>query len=215
MGGIGSGRRGSGCRKTEQMLRLDITQLQHLGILRGGPMHVRWLSGEEDLKANITVMPVPAGVRFLYRTRVGDGEWQMIDELIPMVSTNTQFGGRRLWFECPNCGRPSRILYGGNRFRCRHCHRLRYSSQAETKADRATRAMLKIVKRLDPAPRHNDLPGKPRHMRWRTYDRLIERYAYYHEQWAQEVKAANRSNPLRYPRGAGIKALARRRQTVR
>jgi hypothetical protein len=44
---------------------------------------------------------------------------------------------------------------------------LRYASQKESKEDRATRAMLKIVRRLaapdDPDP-CNDLPEKPKGM---------------------------------------------------
>src|SRR5262245_41603299 len=55
----------------------------------------------------------------------------------------------------------------------------------ETKADRATRAMLKIVRRLnpdDPDP-CNDLPKKPPRMHWTTYDRLVERYEGHSEKW--------------------------------
>ena len=50
---------------------------------------------------------------------------------------------------------------------------LSYSSQAETRADRATRAMFKIVRRLDPEEDCNDLPWKPKGMHWRTYNRLV------------------------------------------
>ena len=49
--------------------------------------------------------------------------------------------------------------------------------------------MLKIVKRLnpdDPDP-SNDLPEKPLHMHWQTYDRLVERYQRYDEQWGLAI----------------------------
>ena len=99
-------------------------------------------------------------------------------------------GGLRQWFACPTCGARCRILYGGygnGRFRCRRCHGLRYSSTAETVADRATRGMLKIVQRLSPDERLNELPPRPKHMRWWTYSQLVERYERYDQLWAREA----------------------------
>src|SRR5215467_7573713 len=95
-----------------------------------------------------------------------------------LESTRMYFGGRRLWFRCPRCDGRCRVLYGTWRIACRRCHKLRYCSQRETEEDRATRAMMKIVRRLnpdDPDP-CNDLPPKPPRMHWATYDRLVERY---------------------------------------
>jgi len=99
------------------------------------------------------------------------------------------FGGKRLWFRCPGCEGRCRVLYGTRRIACRRCHRLRYLSQRETKEDRATRAMLKIVRRLnpdDPEP-CNSLPEKPPHMHWRTYERLVERYEAHSEKWGLAI----------------------------
>jgi hypothetical protein len=66
---------------------------------------------------------------------------------------------------------------------------LRYCSQRETKEDRATRAMLKIVQRLDPDDPDpcNDLPEKPKGMHWNTYDRLVERYEAHSDKWGMEI----------------------------
>ena len=87
---------------------------------------------------------LPDGVRLFYRTRRDDDEWHDVDEIIPTVWTPTRFGGRRQWICYPKCGRRCRILYGGSRFRCRR-YRLSYSSQAETRADRARRAIFGYV----------------------------------------------------------------------
>jgi hypothetical protein len=38
----------------------------------------------------------------------------------------------------------------------------------------------------DPDP-SNDLPEKPLHMHWKTYDRLVERYQRYDEQWGLAI----------------------------
>jgi len=187
MGGMGSGRWGSHRRKVEHMLRLDIARLRRQGLSRSALMQVGWPSG-----ASISLIRAATGLRLLYRSRSGEGEWQTVKELVPLVETQQRLGGHRRWFGCPGCGRRCRILYGGilhgaGRFRCRHCHRLCYSSQSEGIADRANRGMFKIVKKLDPDQRFNDLPPRPKHMRWETYKRLVERYERYDEQWAVEA----------------------------
>jgi hypothetical protein len=72
---------------------------------------------------------------------------------------------------------------------CRACHRLRNQSQSETRRDRATRGMFKIVQRLDPTRQLNEMPAKPRGMHWRTYERLEERYDWYDRQWNASIGA--------------------------
>jgi hypothetical protein len=49
--------------------------------------------------------------------------------------------------------------------------------------------MLKIVRRLNPEDpdRCNDLPEKPPHMHRQTYERLVERYEEYSEQWGLAI----------------------------
>lgn len=169
-------------------MHLDIAQLQRKGLSGAAVMRVSWPSG-----ASIGITHLPTWLRLLYRWRPGENEeWQTVRERVPLVTTQQRLGGRRQWFGCPGCGRRCRVLYGailhgGGRFRCRRCHHLRYSSQAETKADRATRAMFKIVKRLAPEQDYNDLPAKPKRMHWRTYNRLAKRYEGLGAQWAREA----------------------------
>jgi hypothetical protein len=98
-----------------------------------------------------------------------------------------RFGGRRLWFRCPLCGRRCRVLYVGRRMGCQVCLRLRYSSQAETRAARSTRAMFKIVRRLHPEAQFNDLPRKPKGMHWSTYNQLADRYEAFSGAWNAEA----------------------------
>ena len=185
MGGFGSGRPESRA-KTEQMKRLDLSSLRRKGYLTGFPVRLSWSYGDKPI-GSIALQARADGLRIFYRSRNGDGEWYDVDEVVPFVWTPTQFGGRRQWFRCLKCARSCRILYGGNRFRCRRCYRLSYSSQAETRADRATRAMFKIVRRLDPEEDCNDLPPKPKGMHWRTYNRLAGRYENYDAQWGREA----------------------------
>ena len=47
--------------------------------------------------------------------------------------------------------------------------------------------MLKFVRRLDPEEECNDLPPKPKGMHWRTYNRLVDRYEKYDQQWSLDA----------------------------
>ena len=44
---------------------------------------------------------------------------------------------------------------------------------------KASRALFKIVRRLDPDEDCNDLPLTPKGMHWKTYERLAEHYQAY------------------------------------
>ena len=129
-----------------------------------------------------------AGHRLQVSCQRNDGEKVDVANVY-LESTRMYFGGRRLWFRCPRCDNRCRVLYGTWRIACLRCHRLRYCSQRETKKDRATRQMLKIVRRLNPEDPDpcNDLPEKPTEMHWKTYDRLVERYEAYSDKWGMEI----------------------------
>jgi len=66
---------------------------------------------------------------------------------------------------------------GDKYFACRHCCRLAYHSQRETKDDRATRSAEKIRAKLNWQPGIINYPGdKPKGMHWKTYLRLMAAY---------------------------------------
>jgi hypothetical protein len=99
------------------------------------------------------------------------------DQRIDYCYTPTNFGNRRLWFECPNCCRACGVLYGGRRFYCRQCWRPTYASQYEDWWERARRQAEKIRTKLGQPgfidiDRTHDFPDKPKWMRWHTYRRL-------------------------------------------
>ena len=65
------------------------------------------------------------------------------------------------------------ILYGGGIFACRHCRQLAYASSREDAGGRATRRADKLRARLGWEPGIlNGEGGKPKWMRWRTFERL-------------------------------------------
>ena len=69
------------------------------------------------------------------------------------------------------------ILYGGGIFACRRCYQLAYASSREDAGGRATRRADRLRARLGWEPGIlNGNGGKPKWMRWRTFDRLIAKH---------------------------------------
>ena len=72
---------------------------------------------------------------------------------------------------------------GANRFCSRQAwgKQVAYSTQLESKFDRAITAREKVKSRLigELDPREWELPPKPRWMRWHTYERLAEKYRFH------------------------------------
>jgi hypothetical protein len=112
-------------------------------------------------------------VILIYRHRSGSEEWKDQQYPLRIVRTRCNLGGERAWFICPavGCGRRVAILYGG--FACRHCYRLAYPSAREDVCDRAARRADRLRARLgwEPGILNGD-GGKPKWMRWRTFERL-------------------------------------------
>ena len=78
------------------------------------------------------------------------------------------------------CRRRVAILYGGTIFACRRCHQLAYDSTREDVGDRATRRADDIRRRLGWEPGILNGEGlKPKWMRWRTFERLVDRHDRY------------------------------------
>jgi hypothetical protein len=70
------------------------------------------------------------------------------------------------------------VLYGsGELYACRQCYQLAYSCQRETADDRAARRADRIRRRLGwPVGILNPSGGKPKGMRWRTFQRLSAKH---------------------------------------
>jgi len=86
--------------------------------------------------------------------------------------TPCRFGGQRVWFTCPDCGRTCAVLFGPSRrgnFACRVCQRLAYSSEAESAIDRCWRQQRKLEARL------SEHGGPPKGMHGKTFARIVER----------------------------------------
>ena len=181
MGGFGSGRLARRNRGTvENCLALDVNRLRRDGCLKPGWIGTRrWMQDGKEA-ARIGLRAEEGRVQLSYRVQVDRGEWQDIEESIPLMWQPCRFGGRRPYFVCPGvvngvpCRRRVEKLYKvGRDFLCRHCHGLSYGSQSEDRYGRALRRAAKIRMRLGGEPEFEARPSlKPKGMHRATYERL-------------------------------------------
>lgn len=179
MGGIGSGsyehKRTKGTVTNDRAL--DIRYWQREGVMK--PVlcfEVRW--GQQDaLTLGVAVRVEEQQVVLAYRHLQSDGSLTLVECPIALDWTPCPFGSQRPWFRCPaeGCGKRVAILYqGGSRFACRHCQGFAYPSQRENAIDRNLRQGRKIAQKLGSCD-HTiaSYPDKPKGMRWRTYQGLV------------------------------------------
>lgn len=175
MGGIGSGRRYQGGKCTTEGARpLDIRKLQRAGVLTpGGCFEWQWTVAGRRV-ADILVRVETMRLVLVSQCRDRGGEWQNVEQPVYWERTACAYGGSRLWWLCPNCGRRVAILYGPRKqYACRHCYKLVYECQRESCDDRAARRADTIRRRLGWKPGILNGEGdKPRGMHWRTFYRL-------------------------------------------
>lgn len=187
MGGRGSGRRASAgvsADKCNDYHSIDIAWLRRHGLAQIGRWStLRWSRGGRET-GSIQIQYLDHGLRLVYRHGRGDN-WTGVDEIVPFIATSPRLGGLRLWFSCLSCQRRCRILYGGEHFRCRLCHGLKYETQYEPAFARAATRALKIRERLRSDGGIDDVfPKRPKGMHHRTYERLREQELRLQSVWA-------------------------------
>jgi hypothetical protein len=183
MGGLGSGNRYRFDKKTttEECHSLDVRDLHRKGLLKPG---IRFRSpwsraGRETGSIRGFVYQDQVILSYRHRSELG-GEWEDVEESVPLEWTPCNFGGERPWFVCPGlvngvaCGRRVAILYGpGRYFLCRHRYDLVYESQRENEMNRALRRALAIREGLGGSTNMTKpFPKKPKGMHRETYERL-------------------------------------------
>jgi hypothetical protein len=140
MGGMRSGRSPhlGAASKCEHWRSIDLVDLNRMGLLK--PVvgdRIRAITWKNDHGGfdKLGIIPSAQGIQFVKR----DDEGKVAGLFVAYAYTPTMFGGRRKWFACPLCRRPTRILYGVNSLRCRRCRGLKYASQSEASHWRAQR----------------------------------------------------------------------------
>lgn len=182
MGGHGSGR--SGGRPTSEACGSYVLNAQLLtkARLRDGLRASHVLTYSDGFELTVTVDTTNPDYRFLELEHVWHtyGEARTERYRVMLATTRPPFGGVRWWFECPRTLRSVTKLYlplGGRRFLSRQAYRLGYACQREDRLGRVERQSRKLYRRLGGDGNWLDgPPAKPKWMRWRTYDRALERY---------------------------------------
>jgi len=179
MGGPGSG---GWCRwnKRESLddnISVDVRRWKRDGLLWSGNSFGWQWTVDGEASSSIRIRVEDQSIVLVYRQRVCGEDWRDIEERVHFAYTDTNFGGSRVWFLCPQCNRRVAKLYSQvPYFLCRHCCRLPYQSQGETRDDRAMRKARKIRQELGASMNLLEpIWQKPKGMHWRTFERLRQK----------------------------------------
>lgn len=181
MGGWGSGRPES-TAKLDAGLKLEISRLIKEDVIsseggwRAGSWRWRYYGGDSTsvcYESN-TNDPHNMWLRLHYTHNSYYDDPQKMDYKIRLVTTRPNYGGKRLWFECPITYRRAAVLYsppGSKWFASRHAfRRCKYRSQGRSAKDRAIDKMWRLKSKLED---DGDYYLKPKGMHWKTFDRML------------------------------------------
>lgn len=189
MGGLGSGRfRWKRDRTLNDVLSIDIAFLKKQGLLsQQCKAEIAWIIDDETRYSVTYLFSGNEAILSYTVSRNGEEPTPRRDRIL-FDKTKCNFGGSRLWFLCPTCGKNARKIYlVGDRFECRGCSGLPYRSQSESERDRLVRRADKLRSKIGAAPGWgNEIydEDKPAHMRWDTFDRISNEIASIEEQVA-------------------------------
>jgi hypothetical protein len=152
--------------KAEQSFPLDVRRMHQTGVLREGYAGGwRWSNSDDETLGRISFRAEANGLTLSYAV---DGV--SCRQFVPVAHTACHFGGTRPWFRCPVGGERVAVLYvRGDRFACRRCNHIVYSSQSDDLSGRAWRKQSKLERRL------GDDWARPKGMHRVTYERLLSK----------------------------------------
>ena len=162
---------------------LSVMNLARAGYLSGVMFGSwQWTYGD-GTSATISIRGGRHEIVLDYRIRSHGEDWQSVHHRVPIRWTPCRLGGERPWFVCSvsangvYCGRQVAKLYGAGRlFACRHCYRLGYRVQRGGPMDRAQHRLRRLHRKLSADYDGPDgiPPPRPKWMRQRTYDRVVQ-----------------------------------------
>jgi len=172
----------------EAGLKLDLNNLMRQGCIVPGTNSAWrsvWASSYFDEEiANAYFTAHMSQHEGLLRIHMDDAE-----QTIFLTPRPRRFGGHQWYFVCPTVNRYCSVLWrppGATHFSCRQAwgsRRVAYASQFLDPDNRAHRGKAKVKAKLiaDLDPDDWELPPKRKWMRWRTYDRYVDRFDRYEE----------------------------------
>ena len=170
----------------EEGLKLNLNKLMRDGCIAPNA-RTSWMSSWTDCYTGGEI------AHAYFTARVTELEGSLLirmdesEQSVVLTPRPRHFGGQQWYFVCTVTNRLASVLWmplGASRFCSRHAwgnRRVAYASQFLDRDNRAHRGKAKIKKRLigDCDPDEWDLPPKPKWMRWRTYNRYVERFDAY------------------------------------
>jgi hypothetical protein len=175
--------------RLESGLKLDLNRLARRGFIQPGaatgPVGVQWMNSywEEMTAFGVITADMRGSREGWFRIEIGQ-----LNQHIILVARPRHFGGHQWFFLCPYLGCPATVLWrppGARYFASRQYWgpRVAYQSQFLCRDNRAHRGQAKINSRLCAAGGFNpdewSIPPKPKWMRWKTYNRALEKFDRY------------------------------------
>jgi len=174
--------------RLENGLKLDLNRLARRGFIKPGPItgpvRIAWTEKYTgDGIASGLITADMSGIEGWFRIQLGH-----LDQRILLITKRRHFGGRQWYFVCPYTNRPASVLWkppGAQSFASRQKwkRQVAYASQFMDRVARGHQGAATIKSRLCSVggfdPNEWDLPPKPKWMRWRNYNRMVERFDRY------------------------------------
>ena len=171
-------------------LRLDLNHLARRGFIKfGANIGARRISWSNSHRGEIARGVISADMtdpgRGWFRIAIGG-----FVQRIALVSRPRHFGGRQWFFVCPVTGGFATVLWkppGARRFCSRQAwgRQVAYASQFMDRDGRAHYGQSKINSRLCSIGKFDaqdwNFPPKPKWMRWKTYNRLEQKFDRYED----------------------------------
>ncbi|MFA4994173.1 MAG: hypothetical protein WC521_02590 [Bdellovibrionales bacterium] len=157
--------------KAEQYRKIDIRRWAREGKLRtGNYFGWCWTRDEEQVASIGVLVDSEYSLTLKYSRQNDEEERKDISFPIRLLRTPCNFGGSRVWFICPHCGKRTANLYlARNGWFCRKSLRLAYASQSEDPMSRMHRRIAKLESKLE------DEWEKPKGMHWNNYNRIVDK----------------------------------------
>jgi hypothetical protein len=188
--------------RLEYGVKLNINRLMQCGAIQPGSHIVCGTTWPHTYNGKLTARfeaKISGRKEGWFRIKIAEID---LDQRINLVSCPRHFGGRQWYFSCPFMNLRVSVLWmppGARYFACRQRwgRSVAYLSQCLGREDRADRGKTKINTRLCSIggfdPYDWDYPPKPKWMRWRTYNKLVEKFDCYEEvaeagSWARLLK---------------------------
>ena len=160
---------------TESQHRVDIRWMRKQNYLKPGALGLLSWSCNGEKTGSVNFRMEADNIILSYRHRPHSGEWEDVEQVVPITKTPCNFGGYRKWFSCPHCWKRVTSLYGVEKyFLCRHCYNLTYESSNSFPIKRLFDKAGKLREQLGGGTLLMDpIADRPKGLHHSTYNRIV------------------------------------------